>query len=168
MTSERKSNPIIQTPYNMIRLTLNPGKKKNAATQGAESLYLFCAVDFSISTSKQFITKGQVVQYRSEPWNGIDFGGISVLPQNAIYKFDMVFNDKEVFYTYSMINSSMISRLTMNHSGASVSRKKKKKIIPLIIVLVVVISVILTLTFFILRKLKKKSTLKVEGPPVDI
>lgn len=47
--------------------------------------------------------------------------------------------------------------------GASVSRKKKKKIIPLIIVLVVVISVILTLTFLILRKLKKNSTLKVEG-----
>ncbi|PWA81043.1 S-locus glycoprotein domain-containing protein [Artemisia annua] len=67
----------------------------------------------------QFITKVQVVQYRSEPWNGIDFGGISVLPQNAIYKFDMVFNDKEVFYTYSMINSSMISRLTMNHSGTA-------------------------------------------------
>nr|GEU99518.1 G-type lectin S-receptor-like serine/threonine-protein kinase At4g27290 [Tanacetum cinerariifolium] len=65
----------------------------------------------------QFITKGQVVQYRSEPWNGIDFGGISVLPQNAIYKFNMVFNDREVFYTYDMINTSMISRLTMNHSG---------------------------------------------------
>ncbi|KAI3686253.1 hypothetical protein L1987_79927 [Smallanthus sonchifolius] len=65
----------------------------------------------------QIIKKGQVLQYRSEPWNGIDFGGISVLPQNAIYKFDMVFNEKEVFYTYKMFNSSMISRLTMNHSG---------------------------------------------------
>ncbi|KAK9080640.1 hypothetical protein SSX86_000398 [Deinandra increscens subsp. villosa] len=65
----------------------------------------------------QVIRKGQALLYRSEPWNGIDFGGISVLPQNAIYKFDMVFNEKEVFYTYRMLNSSMISRLTMNHSG---------------------------------------------------
>ncbi|KAL8243433.1 hypothetical protein R6Q59_009691 [Mikania micrantha] len=65
----------------------------------------------------QIIKKGQVLQYRSEPWNSVDFGGISVLPQNAIYKFDMVFDEKEVLYTYKMINSSMISRLTMNHSG---------------------------------------------------
>ncbi|XP_076939751.1 G-type lectin S-receptor-like serine/threonine-protein kinase At4g27290 [Bidens hawaiensis] len=65
----------------------------------------------------QIIRKNGVLQYRSEPWNGIDFGGISVLPQNAIYKFDMVFNENEVFYTYVMLNSSMISRLTMNHSG---------------------------------------------------
>ncbi|KAI3504457.1 hypothetical protein L1887_25936 [Cichorium endivia] len=67
----------------------------------------------------QVIKKGTVIQYRSEPWNGIDFGGISVLPQNAIYKFDMVFNQKEVFYSYKMINSSMISRLTMNSSGVA-------------------------------------------------
>ncbi|KAJ0570969.1 putative S-locus glycoprotein [Helianthus annuus] len=67
----------------------------------------------------QVIKKGQVLQYRSEPWNGIDFGGISVLPQNAIYKFDMVFNEHEVLYTYKMFNSSMISRLTMNHSGVA-------------------------------------------------
>ncbi|XP_023730383.2 G-type lectin S-receptor-like serine/threonine-protein kinase At4g27290 isoform X1 [Lactuca sativa] len=65
----------------------------------------------------QVIKKGQILLYRSEPWNGIDFGGISVLPQNAIYKFDMVFNQKQVFFTYKMINSSMISRLTMNRSG---------------------------------------------------
>ncbi|XP_024976433.1 G-type lectin S-receptor-like serine/threonine-protein kinase At4g27290 isoform X2 [Cynara cardunculus var. scolymus] len=67
----------------------------------------------------QVIKKGQIVQYRSEPWNGIDFGGISVLPQNAIYTFDMVFNEKEVFYKYKLINSSMISRLTMNQSGVA-------------------------------------------------
>ncbi|MFS7940608.1 putative S-locus glycoprotein [Helianthus anomalus] len=67
----------------------------------------------------QVIKKGQVLQYRGEPWNGIDFGGISVLPQNAIYKFDMAFNEHEVLYTYTMFNSSMISRLTMNHSGVA-------------------------------------------------
>ncbi|CAI9283583.1 unnamed protein product [Lactuca saligna] len=67
----------------------------------------------------QIIKKGSVIQYRSEPWNGIDFGGISVLPQNAIYKFDMVFNQKQVFYSYRMINSSMISRLTMNRTGVA-------------------------------------------------
>ncbi|KAK1407061.1 hypothetical protein QVD17_38672 [Tagetes erecta] len=67
----------------------------------------------------QVIRKGQVLQYRSEPWNGIDFGGISVLPQNAIYKFDMVFNEREVLYTYKMLNASLIARLTMNHSGVA-------------------------------------------------
>ncbi|KAI3688572.1 hypothetical protein L2E82_46229 [Cichorium intybus] len=67
----------------------------------------------------QVIKKGQNVTYRSEPWNGIDFGGISFLPQNAIYKFDMVFNQTQVFYSYRMINSSMLSRLTMNRSGVA-------------------------------------------------
>lgn len=70
----------------------------------------------------QVLKKREVLQYRSEPWNGINFDGISVLPQNAIYTFNMVFNDKEVFYTYKMTNSTMISRLTMNHSGVAQRR----------------------------------------------
>ncbi|KAK3006137.1 hypothetical protein RJ639_015680 [Escallonia herrerae] len=61
--------------------------------------------------------KGSVEQYRSGPWNGVRFSGAPNLIPNAIYRYRLVFNDKEVYYSYDLLNNSVISRLMLSQNG---------------------------------------------------
>ncbi|KAK2976707.1 LOW QUALITY PROTEIN: hypothetical protein RJ640_013963 [Escallonia rubra] len=61
--------------------------------------------------------KGSVEQYRAGPWNGVRFSGVPYLSPNAIFRYGLVFNDKEVYYSYDLINSSVISRLILSQNG---------------------------------------------------
>ncbi|KAK2975345.1 LOW QUALITY PROTEIN: hypothetical protein RJ640_009699 [Escallonia rubra] len=63
------------------------------------------------------IRKGSVEQYRSGPWNGVRFSGAPNLIPNAIYRYRLVLNDKEVYYSYDLINSSVISRVIVSQNG---------------------------------------------------
>ncbi|KAL7592390.1 hypothetical protein Lser_V15G35264 [Lactuca serriola] len=56
------------------------------------------------------------IKFRIGPWNGIWFSGFSPVNRNII-KADMVINATEVSYSYSLINSSVISRLVVSSSG---------------------------------------------------
>ncbi|KAK2969388.1 hypothetical protein RJ640_001303 [Escallonia rubra] len=61
--------------------------------------------------------KGSVEQYRTGSWNGVRFSGVPNLSPNSIFRYRLVFNDKEVYYSYDLINSSVISRLMLSQNG---------------------------------------------------
>ncbi|XP_028086628.1 G-type lectin S-receptor-like serine/threonine-protein kinase At4g27290 isoform X3 [Camellia sinensis] len=62
-------------------------------------------------------SNGSVEWYRSGPWNGLRFSGNPSLKKNSIYKFNFVFNKQEVYYSYELLNSSIVSRFSINENG---------------------------------------------------
>ncbi|XAR67510.1 Non-specific serine/threonine protein kinase [Bertholletia excelsa] len=63
------------------------------------------------------ISRGSIETYRSGPWNGARFSGRPNQKPNNFYKFGMVFNAKEVYYYYDLVNPSVVSRLFLDQSG---------------------------------------------------
>jgi hypothetical protein len=57
------------------------------------------------------------VKFRSGPWNGKRFSGVPQLKPNPVYSFEFVFNEKEIFYRYHLLNSSMLSRIVVSQDG---------------------------------------------------
>ncbi|XP_047160878.1 G-type lectin S-receptor-like serine/threonine-protein kinase At2g19130 [Vigna umbellata] len=53
----------------------------------------------------------------SGPWNGHIFSLVPEMRANFLYNFTFVSNDNESYFTYSMYNSSIISRFVMDVSG---------------------------------------------------
>ncbi|KAK2989530.1 hypothetical protein RJ640_016654 [Escallonia rubra] len=66
---------------------------------------------------QNLIRRGSVEQYRAGPWNGVRFSGVPYLSPNTIFRYGLVFNDKEIYYSYDVINSSVISRLMLSPNG---------------------------------------------------
>ncbi|KAL6314057.1 hypothetical protein AAG906_011792 [Vitis piasezkii] len=64
---------------------------------------------------------GSAVTFPSGSWNGLRFSGFPALRPNPIYKYAFIFNDKEIFYTYELINSSVVSRLVLKWLCATYS-----------------------------------------------
>ncbi|CAL5403518.1 unnamed protein product [Camellia sinensis] len=62
------------------------------------------------------LSKGSTEQFRSGPWNGVRFSGPHLRP-NPFYKYGVVFKNDEVYYTYELINSSVVSRFVLNPNG---------------------------------------------------
>ncbi|KAF8409416.1 hypothetical protein HHK36_005492 [Tetracentron sinense] len=56
-------------------------------------------------------------KYRSGPWNGLRFSGAPEMNPNYIFNFSFTSNKEEVYYSFSLMNDSFISRLMVNHSG---------------------------------------------------
>ncbi|XP_059279496.1 G-type lectin S-receptor-like serine/threonine-protein kinase At4g27290 isoform X1 [Lycium ferocissimum] len=65
------------------------------------------------------IRRGTGVSSRSGPWNGLRWNGAPapLQIQSSIYTFQFVFNKEEVYYRYSPINSSVLSRLVLANNG---------------------------------------------------
>lgn len=69
-----------------------------------------------------FLWNKQAVEYRSGPWNGLRFSGVPEMePLNDI-SFDFVMEQKEVYYSYSITNASLISRLVVNATNGDLQR----------------------------------------------
>ncbi|KAH6795739.1 hypothetical protein C2S51_036725 [Perilla frutescens var. frutescens] len=66
---------------------------------------------------QNFIKRGDVLTYRTGPWNGKGFSGNPNLQKNPIFTYEMVINEKEVYYRYDLINDSLFVRLTITESG---------------------------------------------------
>ncbi|KAJ9671826.1 hypothetical protein PVL29_025502 [Vitis rotundifolia] len=64
-----------------------------------------------------FLKEGSVVTFRSGPWNGLRFSGMPNLKPNSIYTFHFVLNQKEIYYTYELINSSVVTRMVLSPNG---------------------------------------------------
>ncbi|THG20529.1 hypothetical protein TEA_027986 [Camellia sinensis var. sinensis] len=62
------------------------------------------------------VSNGSTDLFRSGSWNGVLFGGPKFRP-NPIYKFQVVFEKDQVYYSYELINSSVVSRLVLNPNG---------------------------------------------------
>ncbi|KAI3675459.1 hypothetical protein L1987_85049 [Smallanthus sonchifolius] len=63
------------------------------------------------------ITKGQEIQYRAGPWNGLRFSGAFNLKQNRIYNFTFVVDQREIYYQFKLVNTSVLTMLVLQPSG---------------------------------------------------
>ncbi|PSR95651.1 G-type lectin S-receptor-like serine/threonine-protein kinase [Actinidia chinensis var. chinensis] len=60
---------------------------------------------------------GDVVKFRSGPWNGLRFSGFPQMGPNTVYAFGFVFNQEEVYYYFNLVNDSVVTRLVLNPNG---------------------------------------------------
>ncbi|XP_015936430.1 G-type lectin S-receptor-like serine/threonine-protein kinase At4g27290 isoform X1 [Arachis duranensis] len=63
------------------------------------------------------IRNGESKSFSSGSWNGLRFGGIPRLKQNAIYNYYFVYSKEEIYYTFELLNSSMYSRFVLSADG---------------------------------------------------
>ncbi|XP_030510041.1 G-type lectin S-receptor-like serine/threonine-protein kinase At4g27290 [Cannabis sativa] len=61
--------------------------------------------------------KGSTKFCRSGPWNGQSFSGSPDMWANQLIDFGFVYNDDEVYYTYSLKNKSVISIIVVNQTA---------------------------------------------------
>lgn len=64
-----------------------------------------------------FLRKDSTITFRSGPWNGLRFSGMPNLKPNPIYNFKFVFTKEEVYYTYNLTDSSVVSRMVLDPYG---------------------------------------------------
>ncbi|KAG5255105.1 G-type lectin S-receptor serine/threonine-protein kinase [Salix suchowensis] len=61
--------------------------------------------------------KGSKKYFRFAPWNGIGFSGAPEIRPNRYFNFNFISNDKELYYTYNLIDKSMITRIVLNQTA---------------------------------------------------
>ncbi|KAJ4982105.1 hypothetical protein NE237_032942 [Protea cynaroides] len=64
-----------------------------------------------------FIWNGKGIEYRSGPWNGLQFSAVPEMGPNYILNFSFTSTADELYYSFSLKNDSYLSRLTMTSSG---------------------------------------------------
>uniref|UniRef100_A0A6N2ME66 Receptor-like serine/threonine-protein kinase n=1 Tax=Salix viminalis TaxID=40686 RepID=A0A6N2ME66_SALVM len=60
--------------------------------------------------------KGSKKYFRFAPWNGIGFSGAPEIRPNIYFNFNFISNDEELYYTYDLIDKSMITRIVLNQT----------------------------------------------------
>lgn len=68
------------------------------------------------------VWKGSSKYFRSGPWNGIRFSGATGMIQNPVYDYTFVSTSSEVYYTYHLKSTSLISVLVVNETNDSRNR----------------------------------------------
>ena len=63
-----------------------------------------------------FFSMGPNKKFQSGTWNGVRFSGFSVLA-HTVFQPIIVFNENESFYMFEHYVNSMVTRITLNHSG---------------------------------------------------
>ncbi|KAF7822790.1 G-type lectin S-receptor-like serine/threonine-protein kinase [Senna tora] len=61
--------------------------------------------------------KGTNIYTRAGSWNGLTFTGYPTQKSNPVYKFEFVFNEKEVYYEFQLQNRSVFTRYVTSPSG---------------------------------------------------
>ncbi|KAF9597667.1 hypothetical protein IFM89_020547 [Coptis chinensis] len=55
--------------------------------------------------------------YRSGPWDGLQFSGAPNLVRNRVFKYEVVLNADEVYYTYQVIDQSVTLRVVLTQTS---------------------------------------------------
>ncbi|KAL9265700.1 G-type lectin S-receptor-like serine/threonine-protein kinase-like protein [Drosera capensis] len=63
------------------------------------------------------LMKGSIEQFRNGPWNGVRFAGNLFLKANPVFNYTFVLNDNEIYYTYRLVNISVISHVVLTQDG---------------------------------------------------
>ncbi|CAJ1956428.1 unnamed protein product [Sphenostylis stenocarpa] len=92
---------------------LTSWKNKEDPATGLFSLEL----DPKGTTSYLILWNKSEQYWTSGPWNGHIFSLVPEMRANFLYNFTFVSNENESYFTYSMYNSSIISRFVMDVSG---------------------------------------------------
>nr|KYP60961.1 Cysteine-rich receptor-like protein kinase 19 [Cajanus cajan] len=69
-----------------------------------------------------YLMNGKEKFVRVGPWNGLHFSGIPDQKPNPIYAFNFISNKDEIYYTYSLKNDSVITRMVMNQTSLMYNR----------------------------------------------
>jgi len=64
-----------------------------------------------------YMMKGTQKLLRYGPWNGEYFSGMPDLLNNTIFDLSYVSNEDEIYYTYTLVNDSVLSRTVTNQSA---------------------------------------------------
>ncbi|RDX65312.1 G-type lectin S-receptor-like serine/threonine-protein kinase, partial [Mucuna pruriens] len=67
-----------------------------------------------------YTLKGTQKVFRNGPWNGLYFSGVPELQNNNIYDLNFVSNKDEIYYTFSLVNNFVISRIVINQTGTGI------------------------------------------------
>ncbi|KAL3503301.1 hypothetical protein ACH5RR_037750 [Cinchona calisaya] len=115
--------------FDFLTDTLLPGMKKGSNLRTGQNWYLTSWKNQSDPSPGEFtykldsvglpqfvLRKGLEKKFRSGPWNGQRFSGFAVM-NSTVFTSNFVYDAQEVYYTYALRNSSMLSRLTLNESG---------------------------------------------------
>ncbi|KAF7822804.1 G-type lectin S-receptor-like serine/threonine-protein kinase [Senna tora] len=60
--------------------------------------------------------KGSSQYHRSGPWNGIRFSGSPLLKPHQLFNYQFVTNQDEAYYSFTLKNKSLITRIVMNQT----------------------------------------------------
>ncbi|KAI3675467.1 hypothetical protein L1987_85057 [Smallanthus sonchifolius] len=99
---------------------LDTGKERHLTAWKSEDDPAFSEFSYLIDARgypQPMITKGQEIQYRAGPWNGLRFSGAFNLKQNRIYNFTFVVDQREIYYQFKLVNTSVITMLVLQPSG---------------------------------------------------
>nr|XP_017225402.1 PREDICTED: G-type lectin S-receptor-like serine/threonine-protein kinase At4g27290 [Daucus carota subsp. sativus] len=66
---------------------------------------------------QRVVWKGSAMRFRFGPWNGVQFGGKSNLMQNMVFTYDVVSDEKDLYYMFKLLNSSAAMRMILNSDG---------------------------------------------------
>ncbi|KAI3755831.1 hypothetical protein L1987_55639 [Smallanthus sonchifolius] len=64
------------------------------------------------------VRDGSDIRYRAGPWNGVRFSGEPNLRPNSVYRFGLVLDEKEVYYYFDFLNTSVITRVIIRPTGS--------------------------------------------------
>ncbi|XP_048425726.1 G-type lectin S-receptor-like serine/threonine-protein kinase At4g27290 [Pyrus x bretschneideri] len=67
--------------------------------------------------AEKFVREGSVIKFWSGPWKGVRFNGKPQLNPNPIYTYSLVSKPDEMYYSYKLRNSSILSRVVLNSDG---------------------------------------------------
>ncbi|KAI9093371.1 hypothetical protein K1719_027385 [Acacia pycnantha] len=65
-----------------------------------------------------YMMRGDSKIFRTGPWNGMGFSGSPELKPNPLFSYTFVSDEGEVYYSYSLKDDSVITRLTMNQTNS--------------------------------------------------
>ncbi|XP_022847681.1 G-type lectin S-receptor-like serine/threonine-protein kinase At4g27290 [Olea europaea var. sylvestris] len=63
------------------------------------------------------LKKGLLVLFKSGPWNELCYSGKPNMKYNPIYIYGLVLNKNEAYFSFELLNRSIISRFTLSESG---------------------------------------------------
>uniref|UniRef100_A0A2N9FA80 Receptor-like serine/threonine-protein kinase n=1 Tax=Fagus sylvatica TaxID=28930 RepID=A0A2N9FA80_FAGSY len=72
--------------------------------------------------AEKVMKKGSKKYFRTGLWNGNYFSGVPALKANPVFNYIFVSNKDEVYYTFHMINKSVISILVLNQTNNLLER----------------------------------------------
>src|SRR5262249_15985067 len=64
------------------------------------------------------LTEGSSIRFRFGPWNGLRFSGEPNLNPNRYYKYGFVLNETATYYSYMLLNRTVLTRLYLDPRGA--------------------------------------------------
>lgn len=64
-----------------------------------------------------FLKKENRILYRAGSWNGLRLTGTPNMNPNPFFSYEFVWNDKEVYFKYDILNDSNLVRYTISPSG---------------------------------------------------